>query len=297
MCLLMFCGLTASGQWLGYDQIYRDYNERIEIGESEYIIIYRHEFARGRTRKMKFYDMQALEFGKTVSKYSSLTASRIDSLMHDYLTNKKRTRTASQGDGYNLYEVANLHDNEKAVYEDIYFNYPNVNEQTVLTKILSTEYVYTEPIPQFEWQILTDTASILDYQCIKAETTFRGRTYIAWFTPLIPIKSGPWKFNGLPGLILKIADTEGFLEWTATGIQKSNNKTIYKYNPKHIKHTDRKSVNKVLDKRWKDPVGLFFIDNPTLKSYTVALGDEKTEYTKNSNINFQVSYWAIPELE
>jgi hypothetical protein len=30
---------------------------------------------------------------------------------------------------------------------------------------------------------------------------------VAWFAPELPYSDGPYKFNGLPGLIVKIADT------------------------------------------------------------------------------------------
>lgn len=42
------------------------------------------------------------------------------------------------------------------------------------------------------------------YICTKAIARFRGRNYIAWFTPQIPLPYGPWKLIGLPGLILKV---------------------------------------------------------------------------------------------
>lgn len=51
-----------------------------------------------------------------------------------------------------------------------------------------------------------DSLSILDYKCIKATTRFRGRDYTAWVTKELPINDGPWKFYGLPGLILQIED-------------------------------------------------------------------------------------------
>lgn len=40
----------------------------------------------------------------------------------------------------------------------------------------------------------------------KAEVTFKGRSWIAWYSPEIPLPYGPYKFSGLPGLIVKITD-------------------------------------------------------------------------------------------
>ncbi|QBO59565.1 GLPGLI family protein [Chryseobacterium salivictor] len=56
------------------------------------------------------------------------------------------------------------------------------------------------------WKILNETDSILNYNVNKAEVLFGGRRWIAWFTSDIPFSDGPYKFHGLPGLILQIED-------------------------------------------------------------------------------------------
>ncbi|MBS1572193.1 MAG: GLPGLI family protein [Bacteroidetes bacterium] len=57
--------------------------------------------------------------------------------------------------------------------------------------------------PKINWKILKETKEIMGYQCIKAECEFRGRKVFAFFSPEIPFSSGPWKYSGLPGLILE----------------------------------------------------------------------------------------------
>lgn len=56
----------------------------------------------------------------------------------------------------------------------------------------------------------------------KATTVFRGRTYEAWFTPDIPVSDGPWKFSGLPGLILEVHDSKNHYVFSCIGIRKVN---------------------------------------------------------------------------
>ena len=67
----------------------------------------------------------------------------------------------------------------------------------------------TDTLHPMKWEILTNEhKTVLGYPCTAARTRFRGRTYKAWFTPEIPVSDGPWKFGGLPGLILEVEEPE-----------------------------------------------------------------------------------------
>lgn len=85
-----------------------------------------------------------------------------------------------------------------------------------------------EPLPVIEWKIEKETKSILNYKAQKASAHFRGRDYIAWFTPEIMISDGPFKFHGLPGLILKIKSTDGEYAYEAYSIKLNLYKSAYK---------------------------------------------------------------------
>lgn len=61
---------------------------------------------------------------------------------------------------------------------------------------------------------------LFGYKCFKAIATYRGRVWIAWFTPDIPISKGPWKLYGLPGLILKASDIENHYSFECVGLSK-----------------------------------------------------------------------------
>ena len=60
---------------------------------------------------------------------------------------------------------------------------------------------------KLSWKILPDKQKIGEFEAQKAETSFAGRKWIAWFTTDIPFQDGPYKFHGLPGLIVKIEDS------------------------------------------------------------------------------------------
>lgn len=79
------------------------------------------------------------------------------------------------------------------------------------------EEIYTDSLHNFNWQLLKDTQTIQGYLCYKATCFWRGRYYIAWYTPSIPINNGPWKFGGLPGLITEVYDLEYVSYWRLSG--------------------------------------------------------------------------------
>ncbi|MDE5844571.1 MAG: GLPGLI family protein [Muribaculaceae bacterium] len=80
---------------------------------------------------------------------------------------------------------------------------------------------YTEELQTPEWTITDSVKTIIGYECFKATTDFKGRQWIAWFTPEIPISDGPWKLHGLPGLILEAYDISHDYEFDAKGIRTS----------------------------------------------------------------------------
>lgn len=86
----------------------------------------------------------------------------------------------------------------------------NLTNQTLVynDRVGRDQYSYPET-PVFNWKILPETAKIGDYKTQKAETNYGGRIWYAWFTTEIPIQDGPYKFSGLPGLIVKAQDKEG----------------------------------------------------------------------------------------
>ncbi|UZT96216.1 GLPGLI family protein [Chryseobacterium fluminis] len=67
---------------------------------------------------------------------------------------------------------------------------------------------YKEPVIK-DWKLMDETKVINTINCKKAEVTFKGRNWIAWYSTDIPLPYGPYKFSGLPGLIIKITDDKG----------------------------------------------------------------------------------------
>lgn len=76
----------------------------------------------------------------------------------------------------------------------------------VRDKVSSGYVIVREKRPLINWKITDENKKINNFNCLKAIASFRGRTYTAWFTKELPVAEGPWKFKGLPGLILSIED-------------------------------------------------------------------------------------------
>ena len=95
------------------------------------------------------------------------------------------------------------------------------NRLTFHKYIIPHFYTYEEPLQFLNWQIIPGEEKVIqNYRVQKATTTFGGRNWVAWFAPEVPISDGPYKFNGLPGLIIKIGDTRGHYVFTLTSFEK-----------------------------------------------------------------------------
>lgn len=140
-----------------------------------------------------------------------------------------------------------------------------VKENLFFTKEkLFNEYLAEETAPKINWTTTKDTASFSGIACKKALAYFKGRKWIAWYAPELPFQSGPWKLNGLPGLIIEAYDERKEVQFQFAGIDKITkanvkNDSIFLEEeiklPKDAKRTDIKEYNRVKDFSEKDPKG------------------------------------------
>ena len=86
----------------------------------------------------------------------------------------------------------------------IYKNYPNF-ETYSLSRIGMDQYKIWDK-RTISWKILSEKQKIGNWETQKATTEFAGRKWTAWFTEELPFQDGPYKFRGLPGLIVKLED-------------------------------------------------------------------------------------------
>lgn len=98
-----------------------------------------------------------------------------------------------------------------------------VNKEIQFEKQLHDKLFITKYNCKIDWKINSEKDKYLGYPVQKATTDFGGRKWVAWFTTEIPAQDGPYKFSGLPGLILKINDSENEFIYEMKSITKEIN--------------------------------------------------------------------------
>lgn len=201
-----------------------------------------------RPEKVKI-DILNLLIGKRVSTFYSYSNFLADSL-----------RSTEVGDNPDaVREYAKNKELQKRYQGPGFFSYYQLfcdfQKKKIITtdKIISSNFIYEEDMENINWTILSDTLIILNFNCQKAMATFRGRNYEAWFTEEIPLSMGPFKFYGLPGLILKIGDIRNNYVYECIGVEKVN-VTIQmsnKYN--HYTKTTRAEFRKAAKSFFESP--------------------------------------------
>lgn len=111
-------------------------------------------------------------------------------------------------------------------------------------------FYYEEDIPK-KWDIIPNSFSTYkNYPCQKAKIVIDNRTWIATFTSEIPLFVGPYKFQGLPGLILEIHSQDGAYIFEMITLKKTTKKAFTFVNYKKMK---KNKLTKYISNFLKDP--------------------------------------------
>jgi GLPGLI family protein len=121
---------------------------------------------------------------------------------------------------------------------DLYKDYRK-KEIRVRDNVSIYNFVYKDELKPQDWEILSDTTTILGYHCQNAQCSWRGRDWTAWFTTEIPVNEGPWKFYGLPGLITKLHDKQSHYNFVLLSFQETEEPIDVKL-PKGTQKIERK---------------------------------------------------------
>ncbi|WP_228453686.1 GLPGLI family protein [Chryseobacterium aquaeductus] len=119
------------------------------------------------------------------------------------------------------------------------------------SRILGDKYKVAEERP-FVWKITSEKQKIGEWSTQKAETDFGGRHWYAWFTNDIPIQDGPYKFHGLPGLIVKLEDKTRSHTFTLQGVKNITEQQKDVFNAQEIS-VNLKQYNRLVKDYENDP--------------------------------------------
>lgn len=94
------------------------------------------------------------------------------------------------------------------------------NTMTDAIELLGKNYLIEDDITPIEWKIQNDLKEVAGHICMKAftEDTLKNQKIVAWFAQDMPLKAGPDRFSGLPGLILEVDINDGAMVMTANRI-------------------------------------------------------------------------------
>ncbi len=148
-----------------------------------------------------------LENNQKKSVFRTSYEKRSDSLIHTGSFGLGRDKNYEK----QIYTIKDLGSGE------VYKSFVTTDRKYYLVKI-------EEPL---NWEVQQETFTYTNFKVQKAKVNYGGRSWEAWFTTDVPISDGPYVFKGLPGLIVKIFDTNKEYVFTLKEIKKNANSELY----------------------------------------------------------------------
>ncbi|MFL9832478.1 GLPGLI family protein [Chryseobacterium terrae] len=199
-------------------------------------------------------EIMYLDVAKKGSKFHSQKMSIADSIQQD----RMRKKTGDfKGIDYGMVPFVV----EKS-YPDFKINF--------LNNLGVTKYKVSDD-REMNWKILPEKEKIGEFDTQKASLYFAGRIWTAWFAPDIPIQDGPYKFHGLPGLIIKIEDKTKSHSFVLKEIKKRNSDEEW------ISNSEKKAFGNSISidhEKYKKQV-IDFRNNPTKGMRQMLSGNTK----------------------
>lgn len=159
----------------------------------------------GQTNQDQMYSVAYL--AKTKLYHSSVTP------FQEYFNLKIKGNT-SNFQTYKGRQLDSLRQRTSDISDNDFTSFYSHNRYVIITQdnklthnefLFEDEYVYHETL-DLDWTLYEQTKIIKGYNCKKATVSYGGRFWTAWYTTEIPLNAGPYKFKGLPGLIMKVTD-------------------------------------------------------------------------------------------
>ena len=102
---------------------------------------------------------------------------------------------------------------------DEYYTNLGDNSSVDRKEFFGKEFLIEGERDKLPWKITAEQKQVGSYLCQKAIMKDSTTTTVAWFTPMIPVATGPDNYYGLPGVILHVDVNEGERLITAQNIE------------------------------------------------------------------------------
>lgn len=176
-----------------------------EIDNARYKAVYKLSFIEDTVKRKINSGYTMLLIGDSCSAYSTVNKANLDSACYTlWKAGASQDQIAMQAFKYAMGAIE---------IPTVYRGYPSQNEVTIDQYLIENSR-YSEPVVAQEWTETGLTKDIKGLECRQAVCSFRGRDYVAYYSPEIPLSYGPYLFGGLPGLILELSDGNSEFVWT-----------------------------------------------------------------------------------
>lgn len=231
--------------------------EYLPIDKARYKVVYQMNFIED-TVKRKINDTYAtLLIGDSIVTYGDKHKIDSDSVSYTY-------RKQNNGKKLNPMQLLSTIMGVKFTHQ-IYLNYPRRDSLTVTASIVGSK-CYTESRPVQNWTETGRSKTIFDLNCKEAVCSYRGRDYVAYYCPDIPLSYGPDVFGGLPGLIMELHDGKQEYAWNLVGFEPCNYGHEITINMKDVQKLSREEF-RAADLHYKQNPWLAFPDAPMARKF------------------------------
>ena len=164
--------------------------------------------------------------------------------------------------------------------QEAYYVDRSTRKLCLTSRLIGDDYLYEEELPSIPWIIRDSVKTICGHPCRQAEGDFRGRRYTVFFAEDIPVSYGPWKLQGLPGLIMEAYDSEGRIRFVAESIRPSE-EMIWraKYPYIHITRKEYEQMVRQLQEQY-----LVFANSHISRTNIIRIGLDDTPEPKRKAI-------------
>ena len=150
------------------------------------------------------------------------------------------------------------------------------NNQFIIQPWMGDTLEAKNRIDKINWQLIDSLKSISNMMCSFAKGDYKGHTYYVWYAQDIPLKFGPWKLQGLPGLIVEAKDDRNTISFQLLTFETNNGIVI---------NTPSLSKKFITEKKVKE-IMKSFMENPN--AYLDAMTAQNSSNGTNISASLQM---------